>query len=153
MALAIRQTALADALVAEGPHPEHAEGLQLFGRFVGEFEGRAVQDVWIVPSRDRRGEPGLPVSEYGTTIRFFDPRLDVWLVTWCGPVNGARRIFVARRSGGDIVQEGLTEDGSPMRWLFSEIADDSFSWRSLVSDDGERTWQLREEMHVRRKAA
>ena len=39
-----------------------------------------------------------------------------------------------------------------MRWTFSEIADDSFLWRSFVSEDGEQTWQLREEMHVRRKA-
>ena len=168
MTMATRQrTRLAEALAADGPHPEHAEALMLFGRFVGEWdfdwvaydrdgeqssaergewifdwvlEGRAVQDVWIVPAR-----------EYGTTIRVYDPRLDVWLVTWHGPVNGARRTFVARRSGDEIVQEGRTERGHPMRWIFSEIAEDSFSWRSVVSEDGERAWQLREEMHVRRK--
>jgi hypothetical protein len=32
------QSALADALVADGPDPEHAEALMLFGRFVGEWE-------------------------------------------------------------------------------------------------------------------
>ena len=180
MTLATRSSTLAEALVAGGPDPEHAEALQLFGRFVGEWdldwvaydqdgarertergewifgwvlEGRGVQDVWIIPARDRRGQPGVPLGEYGTTIRFYDPRLDLWLVTWNGPVNGARRIFAARRSGDDILQEGLTEDGSPLRWVFSEIADDSFTWRSVVSEDGERTWQLHEEMHARRKAA
>jgi hypothetical protein len=116
------------------------------------LEGRAVQDVWIVPARGRRGRARarVPEGEYGTTIRFYDPRRDVWLVTWHGPVNRARRTFVARRSGDDIFQEGRTERGDPLRWIFSEIADDSFSWRSIVSEDGERTWQLREEMHVRR---
>jgi hypothetical protein len=167
MALGTAQSSLAGALVADGPYPDHAEALMLFGRFVGEWdfdwvaygrdgeqstaergewifgwvlEGRAVQDVWILPSR-----------EYGTTLRFYEPRLDVWLVTWSGPVNGARRTFVARRSGDEIVQEGRTERGYPLRWIFSEIAEDSFSWRSVVSEDGERTWRLREEMHVRRK--
>ena len=173
-----RRTRLAEALAADGPHPEHAEALMLFGRLVGEWdfdwvaydrdgeqsmaergewifgwvlEGRAVQDVWIIPPRGRRGRPGAPEGEYGTTIRFYDPHLDVWLVTWHGPVNGARRTFVAQRSGDEIVQEGRTERGYPMRWVFSEIAEDSFSWRSVVSEDGEQTWRLREEMHVRRQ--
>jgi hypothetical protein len=178
MALATRESSLADVLVASGPHPEHAEALMLFGQFVGEWEldwasydgdgersktergewifgwvleGRAVQDVWIIPRRANRngGRPSL--GEYGTTIRFYDLRFDVWLVTWNGPVNGARRTFVGRRSGDDIVQYGRTEDGCPMRWIFSAIAEDSFTWRSLISKDGEQTWQLREEMHVRRR--
>jgi hypothetical protein len=179
MALATgQQTRLADVLVAEGPDPEHAEALMLFGQFVGGWdfdwasysadgeqemtergewifawvlEGRAVQDVWIIPERGRRNQTGTPKGEYGTTIRFYDPRLDAWLVTWSGPINHARRTFVARRVGDSIVQEGATAEGHPMQWIFSEIAENSFSWRSVSSNDGEKTWQLREEMHVRRK--
>jgi hypothetical protein len=179
MALATEQdTALSLALVAEGPHPAHAEALMLFGQFVGEWdfdwaaydedgeqtmtergewifgwalEGRAVQDVWIIPERGRRGRPGGPEGEYGTTIRFYDPHRDVWLVTWNGPIGGVRRTFGARRSGDEIVLEGRTEDGLPMRWVFSQIEVDSFSWRSTSSGDGGETWRLREEMRVRRK--
>jgi hypothetical protein len=178
MALATRPGTLADVLVASGPHPDHADALMLFGRFVGEWdldwaeydgngepsttergewifgwvlEGRAVQDVWILPTRASRNR--AETREYGTTIRFYDPRLDVWLVTWSGPVNGARRTFVARQSGDEILQIGRTSDGLPMRWIFSAITDDSFTWRSLSSKDGEKTWQLHEEMHVRRKPA
>src|SRR4051812_37580573 len=114
-----RPVDLAGALCAGGPHPEHADALMLFGQFVGEWdfdwagygdreqtltdagewifgwvlEGRAVQDVWIIPPRDRRGEAGVPAGEYGTTLRFYDPRLDAWLVTWNGPSNRARRTF------------------------------------------------------------
>jgi hypothetical protein len=178
MALATRQhTKLADALVAEGPDPEHADALMLFGQFVGEWdfdwacysadgeqamtergewifgwvlEGRAVQDVWIIPARGR-DQAGLPEGEYGTTIRFYDPRRDVWLVTWSGPINHTRRTFVARRAGEAIVQDGTTDEGHRMQWIFSEIAENSFSWRSVSSNDGEKTWQLREEMHVCRK--
>jgi hypothetical protein len=175
MALAAQnQLLLADALLADGPDPEHAEALMLFGRFVGAWEcdwvgydwdgetttergewifgwvleGRAVQDVWIIPGRSRRdGAEG----EYGTTIRFYDPLLGAWLVTWNGPVGRARRTLVARPAGDAIVQDGQTEEGYPLRWTFSEIEEDSFTWRSVCSRDGEQTWQLREEMQVRRK--
>jgi hypothetical protein len=54
------------------------------------------------------------------------------------------------RAGQAIVQDGETEEGQPMQWIFSEIAVNSFTWRSVSSNDGE-TWQLREEMNVRRK--
>jgi hypothetical protein len=32
-----------------------------------------------------------------------------------------------------------------MRWIFSEITEDVFHWRSVSSNDGEMTWQLRAE--------
>jgi hypothetical protein len=32
------QASLAEALLADGPAPEHAEALMLFGQFVGEWE-------------------------------------------------------------------------------------------------------------------
>jgi hypothetical protein len=173
------RAALEDALVADGPDPEHADALMLFGRLVGEWEfdwtgydedgaetmsergewifawvleGRGVQDVWIIPARERRGDPDLPRGEYGTTIRFYDPKLDAWQVTWHGPVQGVRRLFLGRAIGDEIVQEGQTEEGYPMRWIFSEITDTSFRWRSVYSRDEEQTWQLREEMHVLRAA-
>jgi hypothetical protein len=179
MALAAhkQQSRLADALLADGPDPDYADALMLFGRLVGEWdldwvaydedgqqvasergewifgwvlEGRAVQDVWIIPARGRRGRPGLPEGEYGTTLRFYDPRLDAWLVTWNGPINRARRTFVARASGWDIVQDGDSEEGHALRWVFSDIEPDSFSWRSFSSHDGEK-WLLREEMRVHRR--
>ena len=169
---------MTEALAAEGPAAAHAEALMLFGQFVGEWEfdwigyddngeknmsergewifawvleGRAVQDVWIIPMRGRRGQEGLPEGEYGTTIRFYDSRVDAWKVTWSGPIQGNRRVFTARESGDEIVQEGLTEEGDPLRWIFSEISDSSFRWRSLFSKDAEKTWRLREEMYVRRR--
>jgi hypothetical protein len=176
MELAARNpVVLADALLADGPDPEHADALMLFGRFVGEWEcewtgydwdgeartergewifgwvldGRAIQDVWIIPERGRRARGE---GEYGTTIRVYEPLLDAWLVTWNGPVGRARRTFVARSVDDAIVQEGRTEEGYPLRWIFSEIEEDSFTWRGVCWRNGEKTWHLREEMRVRRKA-
>jgi hypothetical protein len=141
-----------EALAAAGPNSEHAQELMLFGQFVGAWdldwtgweadgtprsakgewhfdwilEGRAVQDVWILPSRSVRAETGEPPGEYGTTIRFYDPRASVWHVTWNGPVNGTVRTFTASALGDEIVLEGMTAEGQPMRWIFSDVTDRSF---------------------------
>jgi hypothetical protein len=37
-----------------------------------------------------------------------------------------------------------------MRWIFSEIRNNSFRWRRILSLDGGKTWQLHKEMSVRR---
>lgn len=153
-------------LEADGPAPEHAEELMLFGRFVGAWDvdgaeiapdgertswrgewhfawalgGRAIQDVLIVP--------GL---EYGTTIRFYDHEARNWQITWVTPVQRAVRRLVARPEGDDIVLEGVDLGGRLMRWSFSEITADSFLWQGRSSHDGGRTWQLEEEMRLSRR--
>ena len=39
----LKTSRLADALVAYGPNPEHADALMLFGQFVGEWDFPADQ--------------------------------------------------------------------------------------------------------------
>jgi hypothetical protein len=166
-------------LDAAGPAAEHADKLMLFGQFVGDWEfdyvgygrdgrkfngqgewhfgwvleGRAVQDTWIIPRRVERNKPGASAGEYGTTVRFYDPKLDAWRVVWTGPVHGEVLTFVARKVGDEIVMEGQDGDGAQARWIFSKITAQSFYWHSVASLDGGKTWQLREEMFVRRVKA
>ncbi|MEJ3745738.1 hypothetical protein WEI85_20900 [Actinomycetes bacterium KLBMP 9797] len=125
-----------------------------FGWVLG---GRAIQDVWICPAR------GLPApalvagaevdwpGEWGTVVRFPDPGLDAWRVTWHGPRTGAVTSFVARAVGDEIVQ---TATDAPVRWVFSEIeppdAPTRFRWRADVSDDDGATWRTEIEMRVHR---
>ena len=173
-------SAAIEALAAEGPYPEHAEKLMLFGQFVGSWdvdatyfdrdgtltaerrgewhfgwvlEGRAIQDVLTTPPREERRRTGAPAKEYGTTVRFYDPRIDAWRVTWMAPVFGGVTNLIARQVGNDIVLEGRGPDESLERWTFSEITPDAFRWRGEVSSDEGRTWFTNEEMRVRRRPA
>jgi hypothetical protein len=163
-----------EALVAPGPAPEYADKLALYGRFVGDWEfdwtgfdengdetlttrgewlftwvlrGRAVQDVWICPAREL--DEAVGGREYGTTVRFYDPKIDAWHVVWAGPGFGNLRTFVATARGDEIVQEGRSHEGRELQWIFSEIEPDSFSWRSQELVDGR--WRPRERMAVRRR--
>lgn len=166
-------------LSANGPIEDRAEKLMLFGQFVGDWdvdfivyepdgtkqtekaewhfgwvlEGRAVQDVWIVPRREERDKTSPVKSDYGTTIRFYDSEIDAWRVVYVSPLHGDLVTFIARKVGDEIVLEGQDSDGSPMRWIFSNITEQSFHWRRVVSPDGGKNWRLHKEMFVRRAEA
>jgi hypothetical protein len=167
------------ALAAEGPFHECADKLMLFGRLVGGWniedrhfdlegqitkeqqgewhfswvlEGRAIQDVILTPPREERHKTGAPAQEYGTTVRFYDPRIAAWRVTFIAPVFGGVVNLIARPVGEEIVLEGRAPDNKLYRWVFSDITDDSFRWRGYESADEGRTWLMGEEIQGRRRA-
>jgi|SRR5579872_5713725 len=160
-------------LAAQGPDPELKEKLMLFGQFVGDWEivedryleadcswvrgkgelywrwildGLALQDVWA--SLDETTGRIIPD---GTTIRFYDPKIDAWRSTWISAAQGVVKPFIGRQVGKEIVLEGKTVDGFPAKWIFSEITPNSFLWHSEETRDDGKTWTLREEMKIRRK--
>jgi hypothetical protein len=169
-----------DALGAEGPAADRAGKMDLYGRFVGSWdldvmqlrddgskrerkgewhfgwalEGRAIQDVWIVPPRGewRRGDAAANVNSYGTTLRIYDPRIDAWQIQWTDPVTLNFLSMIGRGQGEDIVQLGTRPDGAPVRWSFSKITPDSFLWRGEVSADQGASWRLQVEFTARRIA-
>jgi len=55
------------------------------------------------------------------------------------------------RRTDEIVLEGRTAEGYPVKWVFSEITTDSFRWRSEETRDNGKTWTLKEEMEIRRR--
>lgn len=167
------------ALHADGPTPDRAEELRLYGRFIGDWkagivayspdgvrheghgeihfgwvlQGRAVQDVWII---DRRpGTSAMPVTGnwYGTTIRVYDPALGAWRIYWIDPATNAYRYQVGRKQGADIVQEGTTETGALSRWSFTEITPRSFHWKGEVSLDNGTSWHLVVEVFAQRTSS
>jgi hypothetical protein len=160
-------------LAADAPFPAQKEKLALFGQFIGDWaivearypqahgtpltrrgevhfgwilDGRAVQDVWM--AYDNKEGRAVPI---GTTIRFYDPKIDAWHSVWLNPVGSYLQQFLARKVGEEIVLEGKTvEDGFPERWIFSDITPDSFRWHAEETHDGGKTWILTEEMQIRR---
>jgi len=174
-----KSSGLIATLHAEGPARDRAEALKLYGRFIGDWdtqvvtytpdgvrhegqgeihfgwilEGRAIQDVWMIPRRkDRRPDaPSLPVAGnwYGTTIRVYDPDLDAWRIYWIDPATNAYRQQIGRKQGVDIVQEGTTESGALSRWTFTEITPQSFHWKGEVSTDRGGSWRLVVEVFAR----
>lgn len=165
-----------EGLAAAGPNAAYAEKLMLFGQFVGDWavdftvygpdnnkqsvkaewhfgwvlDGRAIQDVFIVPSREARETSNWSRQDYGTCLRFYDPGLDSWRVVWVSPRHGEILTFNAAQVGDEIVLEGKDLDDTPMRWIFSDITTNSFHWRRVLSTDGGITWQLHKEMSARR---
>ena len=170
--------AIIEGLVAEGANPELREKLMLFGQFVGDWEitsewylpdgsmpkgrgeihfgwilnGTAIQDVWS--GRVENPPPGFPSTGFGTTIRFYDSKVDALRIIWIAPVGSIVQTFVARPVGDEIVLEGRTvDDKYPERWILSEIAPDSFHWRSVESYDDGVTWQVTQKIWARRVGA
>ncbi len=167
-------------LHADGPAAERAQALALYGQFVGDWdadivtctpdgirhrgqgeihfgwilEGRAVQDVWMIPRRNERraDAPAMPVAGnwYGTTIRVFDPAMDAWRIDWIDPATNTYRQQIGRQQGADIVQEGTTEAGSLSRWSFTEITPGSFHWKGEASFDQGASRRLLVEVFARR---
>jgi hypothetical protein len=172
-----RTSSFIDALHSARPAADRADKMGLYGWLVGRWEvdafyhldgeatrrargeihagwaleGRAIQDVWIVPARDaERPNPPRPGDFYGTTLRVYDPRLDAWHIVWTDPLNQVYRRQIGRARGNDIVQEGKDEGGAAVRWSFTEIAPDSFRWLGERSPDGGTTFRLLLEMRARR---
>ena len=154
-----------DALHTTGPAPDRADKMKLYGWLIGRWtmdaivhrddgtqhqdvgeihfgwvlEGRAIQDVWI-----------LPGVFYGTTLRVYDPGLDAWHILWSDPLRQFYTRQIGRAQGDDIVQEGTNEAGEAVRWSFTKITRDAFRWIRERSSDGGKTWQLQAEYSARR---
>ena len=155
---------LIEALHTDHPAADRAASLALYGWLVGEWsftgwiqpagdrkhdirgaihagwvlEGRALQDVWIVPG-----------FFHGTTLRIYDPGLDAWHIIWSDPLRQSYSRQMGRASGNDIVQDGANLNGATTRWSFVDRTNDSFRWlgERQASPD---TWALEAEFFVRR---
>jgi hypothetical protein len=115
------------------------------------LEGRAVQDVWIMPRRtERTVQTGKSNNMYGTTLRVWDPAIQAWLIRWINPVTGHLEEQIGRRIGNDIVQVGARLDGTPTRWRFTEITGNTFHWIGESLNTDGQTWRLEGEFRAKR---
>jgi hypothetical protein len=171
---AARSNGLPTALLAAAPDPKLRDALGLFGQFVGSWDvaivnhlpdgttqtvkgewhfgwilgGAAVQDVWMAPTSAQRAA-GEPLIGYGTTLRFYDPKIDAWRILWASASYRNTILFTARRRGSEIVMDGDAVQ-PPMRWIFSDITPQSFRWRAVQSKDAWVTSEIQQEMTATR---
>jgi hypothetical protein len=174
---AMKPVGFAALLAAPGRSPEIPESADVYGWLVGSWElevlhykavdvrerriqgeahfgwvleGRAIQDVWIMPRCSVRHPDLDKTNMWGTTLRVWDGAIQAWRIDWINPVTGHREKQIGRRVGKDIVQIGARADGAPTRWRFTEITADSFHWIGEALElDGE-TWKLEGEFCARR---
>ena len=172
-------SSFAEVLHANGPDTDRAKELELYAWIVGGWEmdvttfledgtthrgrgeihagwvlqGRAIQDVWMIPRLQDR-QPGIePLpgagNWYGTTLRIYDPELAAWRILWSDPAINFFTQQIGRARGPDIVQTGPDPRGGSMRWVFSEIEQDSFHWTGECSSD-DRNWRREVDIRARR---
>ena len=116
------------------------------------LEGRAIQDLFIIPRRADR-HSGRPTKDerYGTTIRTYDPKLRMWRVIFINPASQETKAqLTARRAGNNIEMEGKLSDGTPIRWRYQEITPTSFHYTAERLHSDGKSWQLYLELFGRR---
>jgi hypothetical protein len=124
------------------------KGEALFGWVL---EGRAVQDVWIMPRRsERTADMGKAMNMYGTTLRVWDSSIQAWRITWTNPAGDHHEEQIGRWSGNDVVQLGTRSDGTTTRWRFTEITPDSFHWLGEALEPDGKSWKLEGEFRAKR---
>lgn len=125
------------------PFPRHVKGEWLFQWIL---EGLAVQDVFICPSRATRNENLQFDAAYGTTVRMYNPKNNVWDIFYTE--WGSSTCLEAHREGNKIIQIAANNDS--LRWVFSEITQNSFQWQRLIKEDDEN-WIVVAKLYATRK--
>jgi hypothetical protein len=159
-------------LIANGPAAEHKDKLMVFGQLVGQWKfvgkqynengsettdageiqigwilgGRALQDVWLETDVSA-GHPEM----FGTTVRFYDPKIDAWHSVWSNPSTGTMRTFIGRATSTGIAFEGQDSAGRPIRWAFTKMAKESFRWHA-EREVAPGVWHIYEDLHATRKS-
>lgn len=159
------KTQFLSALGADGPAPDRAQAMGLYGWLIGDWrfdavvhrddgsrfagqgeihfgwvlQGRAIQDVWI-----------LPGVFHGTTLRVHDPGIGAWHILWSDPVRQVYARQIGRAEGDDIVQIGRNDAGEKLRWRFSERTPDAFRWTGERSRDEGASWFLQADYRATR---
>lgn len=173
--------AFLEALHSDRPSPDRAHEMMLYGQFIGSWdvkvidhdpdgschegfgevhfgwvlEGRAIQDVWIVPRRDAgHGRNASTIgNRYGTTLRVYDPNIKAWHIIWINPVTQAYNTMLGHKVKDEIVQEYRDEDGTSNQWIFSEITPNAFHWIGRSSHDMGKTWYVETEFIAQRRGS
>jgi hypothetical protein len=170
-AMTTLEAAVAADLITAAVAPEAADQLAAFAPLIGSWDtrywyrtglgreiegtgyvhfgwglnGRAIVDLW-----------GFEDGTVGTTIRYYDAKIDGYRSTWICPARNALLPFVGRVLDGRIILNAVLGDppGRRLRWTFVAIEAERFDWTGELSDDDGVSWLLTQRISgTRRNAA
>lgn len=157
-----------EALTSKGKSIELPEEYNYFGKLIGSWkldyidhniscsvkgewhfswvlEGMAIQDVIILPSRETKTEIPHPLTEYGTSLRIYNPDTHAWDVAY--GFTGKIIRLEARKQNDMIVLTNIDDD--KRKWVFVRIEQSSFHWQNVtVKEDGE--WYINADIYAER---
>lgn len=105
--------------------------IELQGNWIFEriLKGNCIQDIWIVPLQNSKKSEGN-FYEYGTSVRHYNAKTRKWKVTWIGPIQNQYFIFDVEYKNDEIHLKLVNHDNLNMRWVFYNIGEKTFQWRS-----------------------
>ena len=141
-------------LLSENLHNSIPEDRDIFGKFLGKWklkltifsfdgssknhtgewhffrilQGRAIQDIWIIP--DLNDDDNY--HEFGTTVRMFDLKRNIWKASWIGPIQNQLFVFDIEDNNNIIILKETHNQKLNMKWSFFDISKKSFKWKSEV---------------------
>ena len=157
-----------ETLTSSGKSAELPEAYNYFGKLIGSWkldytdhniacsvkgewhfswvlEGMAVQDVIILPSRETKTQPPHPLTEYGTTLRIYNPDTHTWDIAY--GYTGRIMRLEARKQNDMVVLTNI--DDERQKWVFVKIEDTHFNWKNVtVKEDGE--WHINADIYAER---
>ncbi|QCT69859.1 hypothetical protein [Eubacterium maltosivorans] len=157
-----------ETLTSSGKSAELPEAYNYFGKLIGSWkldytdhniacsvkgewhfswvlEGMAVQDVIILPSRETKTQPPHPLTEYGTTLRVYNPDTHTWDIAY--GYTGRIMRLEARKQNDMVVLTNI--DDERQKWVFIKIEDTHFHWQNItVKEDGE--WHINADIYAER---
>jgi hypothetical protein len=108
------------------------------------LDGKGLQEIW---SSDAASPAPRP---FGTTIDFYDPKLQRWTAVWIYPDEGTTMVTTGGDVDGAFVLMGRDQSGVLQRWSTSIVEPDAAIGRFEISRDDGKTWSETGVNHMKR---
>ncbi len=154
-----------DLIRASTANEAYKQKVMLYGQLIGSWKIRSIWYNSNGETREATGEwhfawilgglgiqdvlyaDGYPRDTYGTTIRCYDIKKDIWHVSWMQPSNNEFAHLVGREENKEIIQELLGLNDKKEIWRFKDITEYAFTWIDEVSFDNGKTWNVEQRMY------